>query len=138
MSMATLIANIVASTVEDGIFVLSNDAGSFTSESISTFTADEIELADMNGDGAPEIAAQRPGDNLMVGSLVVLTNDGGGGFTSDAYALPQHVTGMGLGDVTGDSLGDVVVAFEDLPAVGAVAVFEQEEDGTFANSGNAN
>jgi hypothetical protein len=87
-------------------------------------------LADLNGDGRPDIVAAIEG----VRQFFVLLNLGDGTFAvTSAYSTVSKLHGIAAGDLNGDGKADVVV-----PNYGArtVAVFPNRGDGTFGARSN--
>ncbi|WP_207504471.1 VCBS repeat-containing protein [Telluribacter humicola] len=103
--------------------------GSFTQKSTSAFDADQQQHAtdatflDANGDGAPDLyvgnggyADYEPEDQRLQDRLYL--NDGKGGYTLSAGALPAMLTSTGavtVGDFSGDGKPDVVVGGRVVP-----------------------
>jgi hypothetical protein len=73
----------------------------------------DLELADLNGDGFADLAVL-DGERSPTVNLSVHRNDGVGGFVSppDTYSVNPSLwrAGMGAGDVSGDRMKDVVVS----------------------------
>ncbi|HKS29862.1 MAG TPA: VCBS repeat-containing protein [Pyrinomonadaceae bacterium] len=70
-------------------------------------------VADVNGDGKPDIAAPNVGGN----SVTVLLGDGRGGFsaaTGSPYAVAQRPYNLAIGDVSGDGKPDIVTTHDDI------------------------
>ena len=64
--------------------------------------------ADFNADGRPDLATS----NLNAGSVTVLLRQPGGGFASEAAAIPVGTSAEGIdaADFNGDGLPDIAVA----------------------------
>ena len=95
-------------------FYLNTDDATFTDAGDRwpvTGTSNAVLVADLNGDGAPDILVGNNGQNN------VLINDGSGQFTDETSArLParEDVTqDLELGDVDGDGDADLIVGNED-------------------------
>jgi uncharacterized protein (TIGR03437 family) len=103
-------ANSGANTVT---VLLGNGLGGFTAAAGSPFavgtTPQAVAIADVNGDGKPDIVAANASDN----TISVLLGDGAGGFTAaSASPLPAGNAPFALaaGDFNGDGRPDVAVA----------------------------
>ena len=87
-----------------------------------TFISD-VAIADLNGDGKPDIVATD-----TVGNARVFMGDGLGAFpTSSTYASAGAPSGVAIGDVNGDSKHDSVISDTN----GTVSVLAGKGDGTF-------
>lgn len=97
------------------------------------------EVADLDGDGRREILVACMGvvypNNDRIGSIVVLTADGRGGYTPRVLADGlARVTDVRVGDLNADGRPDLAVAefgYDD----GEVQWFEQQPDGSFQPHG---
>ncbi len=77
-----------------------------SSESASVSQPYAVAVADMNGDGNPDIVTANFGGNISV-----LLGDGSGQFGAPSvYAAGSEPNGIAIGDLTGDGFNDVVVA----------------------------
>jgi hypothetical protein len=88
----------------------SNGNGTFQSPVTITLPAGAnpgfVALADVNGDGKPDIIES----NFGVGTVGVLLNDGHGGFSAPVYTTAgSGPAGMALGDINGDGSTDIIV-----------------------------
>jgi hypothetical protein len=97
----------------------------------------EIALADINGDGIPDVVTSNPTSGLAFqngggGSISVLLGNGDGTFreTNDAYVGVSVVTSVAVGDFNNDHIPDLVVnGFA--PGGSAVSVLLGNGNGTF-------
>jgi hypothetical protein len=65
-----------------------------------------LKLADVNGDGKPDIVES----NFGTGTVGVLLNDGHGGFSAPTYTnVGNGPAGIAVGDINGDGFPDIVV-----------------------------
>jgi hypothetical protein len=65
-----------------------------------------LKLADVNGDGKPDIIES----NFGTGTVGVLLNDGHGGFSAPTYTnVGSGPAGLAVGDINGDGFPDIVV-----------------------------
>lgn len=93
----------------------------------------EISAGDLNGDGAPDIYTAR----------VLLLNDGTGRFTDGSSQLPTelksfsipYIMSSTIGDLNGDGIGDLVVAYADGSPANASGYIWLSQNGSpsFAN-----
>jgi len=100
-------ANYANSTLS---ILKSNGNGTFQSPVPIALTAGAnpgfIELADVNGDGKPDIIES----NFGTGTVGVSLNDGHGGFSAPTYTnAGSGPAGMAVGDINGDGFPDIVV-----------------------------
>jgi hypothetical protein len=122
--------------------LLGDGQGNFTPwgggpEFIFTYPASSIALADVDGDGKPDIVAV-PGTG---GGVVYVAHSEGGGVFDNAqtYTVPtgnvlqqkQAVVQVAVGDVNGDGKPDIVVAD---PRLSSVSVLLNNGDGTFGTA----
>jgi FG-GAP-like repeat len=91
---------------------------------------DSVAIADLNGDGKPDVATA-----CLRNTVSVLLNNGDGRFASRVdYPAPQHPRSIAIGDVNGDRSPDLVTA--NSPEGGtrrpdSVSAFLNRGDGTF-------
>ena len=91
---------------------LGDGTDGFTSKSVINFfisRVSAIAAADFNGDGKPDLAVLRQSD----GSVVMLLNDGNGGFPTDGFARSGFSVGfqpsaMKIADFNNDGKADVI------------------------------
>ena len=105
-----------------------NGAAAFaTQATYATGTGPEsVVLADLNGDGTPDIVTANYGDN----SVSVLLGNGNGTFAPETVLAGQsHPIGVTVADVNGDGKPDIIVANQ---GDSSVSVFLGNGDGTFA------
>jgi hypothetical protein len=91
-----------------------------------------VVIADLDGDGWPDLATADLGTN----TVTVLRNDGQGGFashTSYSVGVGLHPSSLAVGDLDGDGHPDLVVANVDS---NTVAVFLADGQGGFENAVN--
>jgi VCBS repeat protein len=88
--------------------------------------APEIGVADMNGDGTPDIAVALGGP---AGGVDIFVNDGHGGFATQAeFSTAPYADGVAVGDFDED--GDVDLA---TPAVGGFSLLPNDGRGQFSS-----
>ena len=69
-----------------------------------------ISIGDVNGDGAPDVAA------TLTGSVALILSAPGGGFWTDPiYAVAEFAKKIAFGDLDGDGFADAVVAYAGQP-----------------------
>lgn len=95
-----------------------------------------VAVADVNGDGAPDILAMDySGYSNGDGSIAVLLNVGSGQFVRDAVydSGGEATSGIAVGDLRSNGKIDVVVTSQVCPAIGAscIGVLLSNGDGTF-------
>lgn len=135
--------DLVAMTPYNGVFVfLGNGDGTFQAPTAYTTVCTDsigpcqsLAVADVNGDGKPDLAVQS--NDTTGGGMTILLNTGNGTFGTPAY-YPVAISGVyanggiAIGDVNGDKKPDVVVASSG----GATAiVYLNEGNGTFKVKG---
>jgi hypothetical protein len=108
--------------------LLGNGNGTFEAPvvvySLNQFPAYSVAIADVNGDGHPDLFV-----GLYVDGLAVLLGNGDGTFTSSGYSSGgDRVSSMVIGDVNGDGKADLVLVNSDSSSVGVLA---GNGDGTF-------
>jgi VCBS repeat protein len=93
---------------------------------IPQFAPDFVRIADLDGDGKPELIVSALADNLPFGQKVfVLRREGAGKFAPSRSYRTKDVP-FAVGDLNGDGLPELVSASADV-----VAVFANRGDGTF-------
>jgi len=121
---------------------LGNGNGTFTQAagspiSVSTpYVTDAIAVADINGDGIPDIAAANDGYEYGASSVTVLLGNGDGTFTtvSASSTVGEGPVGIIAGDFNGDGKPDLATAnFYD----GTVTVLLGNGDGTFTQAASS-
>src|SRR5690242_12962007 len=92
--------------LNDGHGVLSADV-SYASQTGNGAGPVSVTVADVNGDGFPDLITANGGD----GSVSLLSNDGHGGFASAvSYAAGTDPVAVAVADLNGDGFPDLVVA----------------------------
>jgi hypothetical protein len=88
-------------------------------------------LADLNGDGRPDIVAVTSSYSLMMvrPEILVLVNMGDGSFATGVSYPLEHDTTVGIGDLNGDSKPEIVVTNA---GSNTLTVLLNKGDGTFA------
>ena len=91
----------------DGTF----QAAAFLTNTFTDVNADAIAIADLNGDGIPDIIFANQGySGMNMQDLSVMLGKGDGTFANPVdYALPGNPTGLAIADLNGDGIPDVVV-----------------------------
>ena len=112
------------------VWVLWNDgAGAFPTHGMASgFGASSVGVADLNGDGHPDLF----GTDVGSGGVFVYMNQGGGNFgTAAMYPTGDGPWSLTAADLTGDGRPDLVVvnSFDD-----NVTMLPNRGDGTFAAS----
>ena len=127
-------------TVTTGLMIFKgNGDGTFQAPvSIPTSNPTSFVVADLNGDGKPDIAIMEPS------GLNILLNQGNGTFDSPVV-YPAYSTGgsgspygllsqqMTVADVNGDGKPDIVASTRDANGNPIVDFYQNEGNGTFAN-----
>ena len=91
-----------------GLFIFSSDGlGHFTASQSIGLSYPTIAVADVNGDGFPDIVVGA--GSLSSADSLILLNDGGH-FVASEQRFPGRVGGVATGDLNGDGLPDVVFA----------------------------
>ena len=116
-------ADIISPNLEgDNVTVLlSDDKGGFRQPAGSPFPCGDspfnVAVGDVNGDGKPDLAiVNSPGstpDRSGQDGLTILLADGHGGFVTMAgspFATDRSPNMVGIGDVNGDGVSDIVVS----------------------------
>jgi hypothetical protein len=115
---------------------INNGHGGFTATTYNTpgEYLNSLTVADVNGDGRPDVIIANSFDGGS-GGLIVFTNNGGGGFvlsgtySTSGYPQPESVVAV---DVNGDGKPDLISANFGNGGPGALEVFLNNGDGTFA------
>ena len=104
-----------------------------TSYNVPLSGYNDLEVADVDGDGDNDIVAMS-GQLYATPDLTVLIQ-GPGGMAVRSYFLPGdtvNASGVGVGDVDGDGLGEVVVSHGGNSPSSKVTVFEAAADGSLS------
>ncbi|GAB5453625.1 MAG: VCBS repeat-containing protein [Halioglobus sp.] len=91
---------------------------------------DDLALGDVNNDELTDIIVMS--GQSFADNLAILNQDSTGGFNPvEYYAVGDRILtrGVGVGDVTGDDLADVVVSFGGNKPASHIAIFSQQLDG---------
>jgi hypothetical protein len=134
---------------ESNVFLLTGDGtGNYTPtelfESTDDYTADEPYVADVNGDGQPDVilvGQQSPATNQHVGDLNFLINQGGGKFNSvnvfhldsDSSQYADHVYAGASGNFNGDQDQDAVVAYNESGQSGLAVLYGTNNSGGYGS-----
>ena len=135
--------DLVAMTPYNGVFVfLGNGDGTFQTPTANTTVCTDsigvcqsIAVADLNGDGKPDVAVQSGG--TTGGGISILLGNGNGTFGTGTY-YPVAISGVfadggiAIGDVNGDKKPDVVVGSS---GGATVIVYLNQGGGTFKVNG---
>ncbi len=109
--------------------------GAAASYSSGQFPVLQVHVADLNGDGKPDVVAAVANPDGQGGGVLVFLNKGDG-----TLQAPINVTfaesgitpqGFAIGDVNGDGHADLVVAYWDADVTFKLAVMLGNGDGTF-------
>jgi uncharacterized protein (TIGR03437 family) len=91
-----------------------------------------LAVADLNGDGFPDLVVTDSGETITPGSAYVLMNDGSGGFrTPQALAASSYPQAVSVADVNGDGKLDLVICTSDVNLNYQLAIALGNGDGTF-------
>jgi len=96
---------------------------------------DDLEIGDVTGDGRDDIVVMS-GQTYATPNISVVPQLAGGGFGAAAeYRVGDQINsnGIGIGDVTGDGLMDVVAAYGGNRPMSRLAVFAQTSTGVLAS-----
>jgi hypothetical protein len=116
---------IVADKVDGMVSVLANQstqgASVLTFAPRQTFTVGanpvSVAVADLTGDGQPDLIVANQGDNATPGSVSVLRNSSGSGMlsfaTQQTFTVGLSPTSVAVADVNGDGNLDLIVANQD-------------------------
>ena len=125
---------VVNTTADIVTILLGNGDGTFTASTAATSPTGSIPVAiavaDLNGDGIPDLAIGNDPQGGSSGSLTILLGNGDGTFTAAASpATPSGINAIAVADFEGDGKEDIAVAN------GAVlTMLKGNGDGTFASS----
>ncbi len=118
-AIATVVADVnvdgqqdIVTNTRDGLLLLEQDSGAFASHLVTTDLQWEVEVADLTGDGLPDIAGCG-GDGQCRPIVNVFEQRASGKFRLSQYPGDAGIwaaCGIGVGDVSGDGLGDVVMS----------------------------
>ncbi|NBB91975.1 MAG: hypothetical protein GVY32_02260 [Gammaproteobacteria bacterium] len=116
---------------QQGLWTLINQgSASFAAPVVDEmFDARDIELADFDGDGFPDVA----GHVVESNAVAVKLNDGQGGWQRRRdWNTTRFPTDLAIGDLDGDGLPDIVAPASAQQPVGDIALLLNEGGGAFA------
>jgi hypothetical protein len=115
--------------------LLGNGDGTFQTQQTFALGTEPISVAvaDLNGDGIPDLAVVEAYSSHNPGRVSVLLGNGDGTFqTQHTYAVSSYPVSVTVADLTGDGIPDLVVANHGPYAQpGSVSVLLGKGDGTF-------
>ncbi|WP_300597553.1 VCBS repeat-containing protein [Niabella sp.] len=119
-------------TPENGVMVLLNKGnGTFNGGVVYLpgSRTEDLDIGDLNGDGHPDLAAAIDTDDPVTGKLVLLLNNGSGGFSvAGEYTLSHTPFSVRTGDFNNDGKADVAVG----DGTATVSVLLNNGNGTLA------
>jgi hypothetical protein len=123
---------VIAASSGNAIQILrrGNDGMLASSQVITTAASYVVRVADMNGDGRPDIVG-RP----FLGSAVQIWLQAGDGSFGAPISVPVNAGGYGdlaLGDINGDGRTDIVIFGSEVVLGQEIGIVLQQADGTFA------
>ncbi len=97
---------------------------------------DDIAIGDVNGDGRNDVVKMNGQLYANPDLSVYIQSDNGTLNAAVSYSLPGNILGkgIGIGDVTGDGLADVVMSYGGNRPNSYIAVFAQAENGSLQSS----
>lgn len=97
-----------------------------------------VSVADVNGDGHPDVVVLDGGDDSSnPGNVYILLNKGDGTLTPSAHYSVSGPGSVAIADVNGDGRLDLVVGYVGLGAgTAGIAIFLGKGDGTFQEPAN--
>jgi uncharacterized protein (TIGR03437 family) len=109
---------------------------SVSSYALSPVSPNGLSLADLNGDGKPDIIAVTNGSERAPGLLTIMLGQGGSSFQSPTTYFIQstlvQLNSFAIGDLNGDHKVDIAVAVRQMAdGPGSIASFLGNGDGTF-------
>ncbi|HEV2495377.1 MAG TPA: FG-GAP-like repeat-containing protein [Terriglobia bacterium] len=123
---------VIQSADQTLVIYLGNGDGTFKAgASYATGQGLGVAVADLNGDGKPDLVlVTNPINSPPAPSVSVLLGNGDGTFQNPiSQTLTTHPQGMAIGDLNGDGKLDLVLA--NGPDVGTLSLFFGNGDGTF-------
>lgn len=102
----------IVTNTRDGVFFLEQNNSAFATRLVTTDPQGEIEITDLTGDGLPDIVGCS-GVGHCRPIVNVFEQRHSGKFRLNEYPADAGIwgaCGIGVGDVTGDGLGDVVMS----------------------------
>jgi hypothetical protein len=130
----------LVTNTRDGVLLLHNDgAGAFTTTTVTTDPQWEIEVADLTGDGRPDIAGCSGLNGCGFAAAHVFAQTVSSGATTWAESTyPAQgsdfpfACGLGVGDLTGDGRADLALSLCANGQGALINVFAQTPAGTLA------
>ncbi|MCA1686996.1 MAG: VCBS repeat-containing protein, partial [Planctomycetia bacterium] len=120
--------------------VTAGDIHAMGTPTISNAIPTSIDIADLNGDGHPDVAAgmgvdgdsSTPANTLENGHVTIFLNDGTGGLTASPVTLPVNAPGdLLLLPLSGSGRPDLIVAQRNSPGATAVKIFRGGSGASF-------